>query len=92
MLPMGSFIGGSAYAMAQQISEGYLSVTERTLKRFRRPDLDQLGMELEKLLRELRGEQPSLDDLSAIQKRNRRIQRLNSTRMLLRSYRLQRRM
>lgn len=88
---MGNFLGGSAYAMAQQISDGYLLVTERTLQRLVGGELDQLGFELERLLRDLRGEQPSLDDVAALQKRNRRIQRLTSTRQMVQSYRLRRR-
>ena len=42
---------------------------------------------MDRHLRELRGDQPSLDDLQAIQMRQRRMQRLNSALMMLRSYR-----
>ena len=88
---MGNFIGGSAQAMVRQVSEGYLLVTERNFKRLQRGDLDQLAFEIEKLLREIRGDQPDLDDREAIQVRNRRIQRLNTCRMMLRTYRQRRR-
>ena len=88
---MGNFIGGSAQAMVRQVSEGYLLVTERNFKRLQRGDLDQLAFEIEKLLREIRGDQPDLEDREAIQVRNRRIQRLNTCRMMLRTYRQRRR-
>jgi len=82
-----AFPGGSAYAMARDVAEGYLLLTERSFKTLTRGDLDQFAFELDRHLRELRGDQPSLDDLSAIQLRQRRMQRLNSALLMLRSYR-----
>lgn len=82
-----SFPGGSAYAMVRDMAEGYLLVTERTFKMMSRVELDQLTFEIDRHLRELRGEQPALDDLAAIQLRQRRMQRLNSSLMMVRSYR-----
>jgi hypothetical protein len=81
------FPGGSAYAMARDVAEGYLMVTERTFKTLTRSDLDQLSFEIDRHLRELRGDQPSLDDLPAIQARQRKMQRLNSALQMLRGYR-----
>ncbi len=81
------FPGGSAYAMVRDVAEGYLLVTERTFKSMSRADLEQLTFEIDRHTRELRGDQPSLDDLQAIQLRQRRIQRLTSALMILRSYR-----
>lgn len=83
-------MGGSAYAMANQISEGFVLVTERTFTRMLRPELDQLAFELERLMRDVRGDQPSLEDLPAIQLRNRKLQRLNSAVMMLQSFRQRR--
>jgi hypothetical protein len=82
-----AFPGGSAYSMVRDVAEGYLLVTERTFKTLNRGDLDQLGFEMDRHLRELRGDQPALDDLPAVQLRQRKIQRLNSALMILRSYR-----
>jgi hypothetical protein len=79
--------GGSAYAMARDVAEGYLLVTERTFKTMTRADLDQLTFEIDRHLRELRGDQPGLEDIQAIQLRQRRMQRLNTTLLMLRSYR-----
>ena len=74
-----------------EAADGFLLVTERTFKRMQRPDLDKLNFELDKLLREIRGNQPDLDDVQEVQKRNRRIQRLNTCRMMMRAYRMKRR-
>jgi hypothetical protein len=82
-----SFPGGSAYAMSRDIAEGYTLVTERTFRTLSAADLDQLVFELDRHLRELRGDQPPLDDIPAIQVRNRRIQRLNQAMLVLRSFR-----
>lgn len=82
-----SFPGGSAYAMVRDIAEGYFLVTERSFMRLGKGDLQQIQFEIDRHMREIRGDQPSLDDLPAIQKRNRRIQRLNTALMVLRSYR-----
>lgn len=87
---MSSFPGGSAFAMARDIGEGYHSVTERTFQRMSRPDLDKLTFEMDRLLKEVRGNQPDLEDLPAVQQRNRKIQRLNTAMMILRAYRLKR--
>lgn len=73
--------------MARDVAEGYLLVTERTFKTLARSDLDQLAFEIDRHLRELRGDQPSLDDVPAIQARQRKMQRLNSALQMLRGYR-----
>ncbi|HYX23982.1 MAG TPA: hypothetical protein VFC23_07495 [Thermoanaerobaculia bacterium] len=73
--------------MTRDVAEGYLLVTERTFKNLTRGDLDQLVFEIDRHLRELRGDQPALDDLAAIQLRQRRMQRLNSALLMLRGYR-----
>ena len=82
-----SFPGGSAWAMAKDIADGYVMITERSFKSLTRSDLDQLTFELERHLRDLRGDQAPLDDIQAIQARNRKIQRVNTAMMVLRSYR-----
>lgn len=84
---MSRFIGGSAYAMAQQVAEGHLLITERALLRLAGHELDQLGHEIDKRQRELRGEQFPRDDVGAIQARNRRLQRLNTTRLMVQAIR-----
>lgn len=86
---MGNFQSGSAYSMVQQIAGGYILVTERSFKRLQRGELDQLSLEIDKLLRSIRGE-PQPSDNQEIQNRNRRLQRLSSCRTMLASYRQRR--
>ena len=74
--------------MARDIAEGFAAVTERSFRTLTRADLDQLAFEIERYLREVRGDQPDLDDMQAIQLRNRRIQRLNTATVVMRSYRM----
>ena len=87
MIPAMAFPGGSAWAMARDIAEGYSLVTERTFRTLTRAELDQLTFEMDRHTRELRGDQPSLDDQAAIQLRQRRLQRLNQAGVVLRNYR-----
>ncbi|HXU47060.1 MAG TPA: hypothetical protein VN783_16140 [Thermoanaerobaculia bacterium] len=82
-----AFPGGSAWAMARDIAEGVQLVTERSFKNLTRADLDQLGFEIDRALREQRGQQAALEDLPAIQQRNRRLQRLTAGLAMLRAYR-----
>lgn len=85
---MGSFLGGSAFAMARGIADGYHLVTERTFKSLSSGDISQLSQEMDNVLRDARGEQPPLEDLEAVKARNRRIQRLNTAVMILKNYKL----
>lgn len=81
---MSHFTGGSASAMARQISEGFTLVNAVLLKRFTGSELDQLQFEIERKLRDLRGEQVDLTDTLAIQGKNRRISRLDGALRVLR--------
>jgi hypothetical protein len=85
--PIMAFPGGSAYAMTRDVAEGYTLVTERTFRTLTPADLDKLVFEMDRYVRELRGDQPALDDIPAIQQRNRRIQRINQAMLVLRSFR-----
>ncbi len=81
---MSHFIGGSASAMARQISDGFTLVNAVLMKRFSLSELDQLQFELERKLRDLRGVQVDLTDTLAIQGKNRRISRLDGALRVLR--------
>jgi hypothetical protein len=85
---MGNFMGGSAWAMSQQIADGFILVSERTYKRLERGELDKLGFEMEKLLREVRGLQVPLEDIPAIQHKQRKATRLMGAISQLRQYQL----
>lgn len=81
------FPGGSAFTFARDIGDGYQVVTDRTFKSFNGAELDQLLFELDRNLREIRGENAPADDIQEIQARNRKIQRLNTALMVLRNFR-----
>ena len=73
--------------MARDIAEGFSAVTERTFKPMAPAEMDQLAFEIDRHLREIRGEQPSAEDLVNIKIRNRKIQRLTTALMLMRAFR-----
>ena len=85
------FIGGSPYAMANQLMEGYILLNRVILKKYSLKDLQVLRSELEKLLREVRCQQPTLEDINALKQRNRRMQRLISAISMIESHYAQRR-
>jgi hypothetical protein len=74
---LANFMGGSAPAMASQISEGFILLSANTLKGFLPGDLANLRQEVDKLLREVRALTPPPDDAQAQQSRNRKIARLS---------------
>jgi len=71
-----AYMGGSAPAMAQQVADGYTLVTAVQLKRLADNEMDQLQFELEKILRDLRGQVVPQDDQQALQARNRKLSRI----------------
>ncbi len=75
---MGSFIGGSAYAMSKDIAEGMILVNANSFKKFTVVELRQLMFELDKVQKEARADQPPLDDTQAIQKRGRKLSRITT--------------
>ena len=86
-----TFPGGSAWAMVKDLADGYISPTQATFKRLKPAELRQLGFELDKKLRELRAQQPDLDDTQALQQRNRAILKVSGARRMLQAFLAQRR-
>lgn len=80
-----AFLGGSAYAMARDVGEGFILLNTNLLRRMSAEELRQLRFEVERLLTGIRGDQPSLNDMMAIQTRNRKISRLNSAVFMINS-------
>ena len=80
-----AFLGGSAYAMARDVGEGYILLNANLLKRMNAEELRQLRFEVERILTGVRGDQPSLDNMMALQVRNRKISRLNSAVFMINS-------
>ena len=80
---MPNFIGGSAYGMANQISDGYLLLNTSNLKKLSRAELTQVLFEIQKIMTEVRGNQPPLDDVQALQLRNRKLSRLQNATLVI---------
>ena len=72
--------------MARDIAEGFLLVTDRTFQRFEAGQLDQLAFELDRATRDQRGEAVDLEDVQAVQQKNRKLSRLTSALTMLRSH------
>ena len=83
---MSGFMGGSAFTMARDISEGYIQVTDRTYRGMSTADLQRLAHELDRHMRELRGEATAHLDTPEVQARQRRILRLRTALMILRHH------
>lgn len=76
--------------MARDIGAGYVFVTERTLARMSRADVDKLSFELERSLRDLRGASTTALEANELQKRNRTMLKLNGARGILRAHLMKR--
>ena len=79
-------ISGNPHKLAMDIALGYTNVTMATLKRYGQQDLKTLNVNLNIVLRELRREQVSLEDILAIKMKNMKIQRVNQTLSIIRIY------
>jgi hypothetical protein len=73
---MSVFIGGSAYNMVRDVADGFILVSERTFRKYEPREIAEFTMEAERFLREVRSDQPALTEVEAIQKRQRRMRRL----------------
>jgi hypothetical protein len=82
---MGTFIGGSVSAMAKEICEGYILISPGSLKKFKEPELRALEQELDKVARDLRGEQLPLDDTQGLQRKSRKLGRVNQSLLVIRN-------
>lgn len=87
---MSPFAGGSPWAMARDIGAGFVLVTDRTLQRMSRPEIEKLAFELERCLRDVRG-LPTADlETADLQRRNRRLLKLTSAQRVLRAHLMKR--
>ncbi len=62
--------------MARDIADGFIVVSERTFRNFGRKELADFAQETNRLLQEIRSDQPDSSDIAAVQKRQRKMQRL----------------
>ena len=83
---MGAFAGGSAYAMANQICEGYTTLTGVSVKRYTDAELQTLRHELEKLVSGLRGEIIAEGELEKVKTRNRKVARINQANLVVQNF------
>lgn len=74
--------------MARDIANGHVLVTDRTLKRLSTTEVQQLSFELERLVRELRGDQPDRDDVNALRDRNQRLSRMTRVSRMVQMWRM----
>lgn len=81
---MANFIGGSAFTMVRDIAEGYILLAEPLLKKFSLSELDPLRLEIEKSMRERRGNPPPKENVQEMQAHQRKLMRLSGAlRMVL---------
>ena len=73
---MSVFTGGSAYNMVRDIADGFIPVNDRTFRKYGPREIADFCQEANRLLKEVRADQPALSQTEAIQKRQRRMQRL----------------
>jgi hypothetical protein len=88
---MSRFAGGSPWAMARDIGEGFVLVTDRSLGRMARREIEQLSFEIERRLREIRGSPSANLEHQELQRRNRSILKLTGAQRVLRAHLLKRR-
>ena len=81
---MGTFQGGSAPAMANQVCDGFSLLSQVSLKRLSLEQMKMLEFELDKRLRTTRSEIVDLNDQPGLQARNRRISRIEGAVRMLR--------
>ncbi len=79
-------IAGNPKKLAQDIAEGFFSLSPPTLKQYTGSDLKTLIVNLGIVARELRGEKIASDDALAIKARNMKLSRLNQTEMVIRAF------
>jgi len=82
---MGHFIGGSAFGMARDIAEGLILLNDTMLRKFAPNESQQLLFELDKMIKDARGETVAQEDTQAIQKKSRRISRIQSAMNIVKS-------
>jgi hypothetical protein len=78
-----AYLGGSAFAMAKDVGDGFILLNTSVLKRMTADELRQLRFEIQRIQMGIRSEQHPIDNSLAIQARNRKLSRLNSAVMMI---------
>ena len=79
-------ISGNPKKIAQDIADGYQSLSAPGLKKYTPADLKVILTNLAIVQREIRAIQVPLEDVLAVKAKNMRVSRLNQAEMVLRSY------
>jgi len=79
-------IAGSPKKFAQDIAEGFLSLSAPALKKYTPADLKVILANLALVQREIRQGQVPLEDVMLVKAKNMRLSRLNQAEMVLRNY------
>lgn len=74
-------------SMVKDLAEGYIIVSEHTFKKFQSAELQAFLFEVDKLAREIRSVPTPPDDLDALQRKNRKLQRLNQAQTIVGAFR-----
>ena len=77
------FIRGNPLSVAKEIADGFLFVNPIFLKKFQESDYKDLYYNLIKVQKLVRSEAPDLKDFQAVRQRNMRLQRINSSLMVI---------
>jgi hypothetical protein len=79
-------ISGNPKKMAQDIAEGYITLSPPMLRQYTQSDMRIILNHLQMEIRALRQEKIPLEDVMAIKARNHKISRVNQTMTILRGY------
>ena len=79
-------ISGNPKKMAQDIAEGYITLSLPMLRQYTQSDMRIILNHLEMVLRTLRQEKIPLEDVMALKARNHKVSRVNNTMVMLRAY------
>ena len=76
--------------MARDIGDGFVLVTDRTLQRMSRAEIEKLSFELERCLRDVRGLPTAELEPPELQRRNRKLLKLTGAQRVLRAHLMKR--
>jgi len=79
-------ISGSPKKLAQDIADGYMSLSPPMLRRYTGPDMKIILNNIAMITRDLRQLTIAPDDALAIKQRNNKMSRLNQATIVIRSY------
>jgi hypothetical protein len=79
-------IAGSPKKFAQDIADGYMSLSPPMLRTYTGADMKIILNNITMVIRDLRQEQIAQDDSLAIKQRNNKLSRLNQASVVIRSY------